>query len=114
MALQNPAMRSVKAIITSFMILIMLPWGAYAKGMAHLPVDRIAVVEQGAGTPLLTLSRSCPERSLHGALCGAERAILGQDAQPVAPPATDIWLLTDGTRGSVCAVPPPCEPPRLN
>lgn len=107
-------MRSVKAIITSFMILIMLPWGAYAKGMAPSPVDEIAVMEQAAGTPLLTLRRSCPERSLPGALCGAERAILDPEAQPVAPPAADIWLLADGTRGSVCAVPPPCEPPRLN
>ena len=121
----NDRMLTLRHMILSLLLVILLPWHAHAAAIAAretaqaaamadigMPLQRMHSPEPEAG---LTLPpRKCRTATLPGLSCAPDPAIHPVNGAGVPPGARSIFLTAGDWRAASAIGEPPTGPPRLN
>lgn len=119
-------MRRFKPFLCSLLMLIMLPWGAYAGGLSDFLTaarDMVHAAEQAKFAPgaqqaavtqsITVIHKKCRTAHMPGSACGPDIAMSGDtglwpaDRRPDLPALRTAWQATEHDAA------PPRDPPRI-
>jgi hypothetical protein len=118
-------MRIDRSFISFLMIVLMLPWGAYAgHAQSRLTPQNIYTIEQANTAPIraaiqiqtpfkVSLKKKCRTATLPGSPCAPDRALLYATTTAFADPDPVVSISIENWHTSGQNTPPPRYPPRI-